>query len=71
MNTEIIPNRSTFVLDKDEKIDDTHHIFYGSCGYMNVYKKDGSSTSLYVSFFEVYTDDKKTNLLYYGLSIGN
>ena len=38
---------------------------------MNAYETDGSSISLYVTFFEIYTDYNKTNLLYYGLSLGN
>ena len=38
---------------------------------MSIYKTDGSTISSYVTFFEVYTDNKKTNLLYYGLSLGN
>ena len=71
VNTEIIPDRSTFILDNNDSIDDTHYIFYGDCGYMNAYETDGSSISLYVTFFEIYTDYNKTNLLYYGLSLGN
>lgn len=71
VNTEIIPDRSTFVLDSKDLIDDTHYIFYGECGYMSAYKADGSRVSFYVTFFEIYTDNKKTNLLYYGLSLGN
>lgn len=38
---------------------------------MNAYGADNSSVSLYVTFFEIYTDYNKTNLLYYGLSLGN
>ena len=38
---------------------------------MNAYRADGSSIFLYVTFFEIYTDYNKTNLLYYGLSLGN
>ena len=38
---------------------------------MNVYKLDDPRISLYVTFFEMYTDNTKTNLLYYGLSLGN
>lgn len=38
---------------------------------MNAYGTDGSSISLYVTFFEIYTDYNKTNSLYYGLSLGN
>ena len=30
---------------------------------MNAYETDGSSISLYVTFFEIYTDYNKTNLL--------
>ena len=71
VNTEIIPDRSTFILNNNDSIDDTHYIFYGDCGYMNAYETDGSSISLYVTFFEIYTDYNKTNLLYYGLSLGN
>lgn len=71
VNTEIIPDRSTFILDSNNSIDDTHYIFYGDCGYMNAYRADGSSIFLYVTFFEIYTDYNKTNLLYYGLSLGN
>lgn len=71
MNTEIAPDRSTFVLNDSDTIDDTHYVLYGECGYMHVYKSDGSSASLYVTFFEMYTDSKRTNLLYYGLSLGD
>ena len=71
VNTKITPNRSTFVLDSNDQIDDTHYIFHGNCGYMTAYGADGSSSSLYITFFEIYTDYNKTNLLYYGLSIGN
>lgn len=71
VNTETIPDRSTFILDNNDQIDDTHYIFYGDCGYMNAYETDGSSISLYVTFFEIYTDYNKTNSLYYGLSLGN
>lgn len=71
VNTEIIPDRSTFILDNNDQIDNTHYIFYGDCGYMNAYGTDGSSISLYVTFFEIYTDYNKTNPLYYGLSLGN
>ena len=71
VNTEIIPDRSTFILDSNDSIDDTHYIFYGDCGYMSAYGADNSSISLYVTFFEIYTDYNKTNLLYYGLSLGN
>lgn len=38
---------------------------------MNVYRADSSGISLYVTFYEIYTDHNKTNLLYYGLSLGN
>lgn len=71
VNTEIIPDRSTFILDSNNPIDDTHYIFYGDCGYMSAYKADGSRVNFYVTFFEIYTDHNKTNLLYYGLSLGN
>lgn len=71
VNAEIIPDRSTFILDSNDSIDSTHYIFYGDCGYMNAYGADNSSVSLYVTFFEIYTDYNKTNLLYYGLSLGN
>ena len=71
VNTEIIPNRSTFVLDSNDLIDDTHYIFYGDCGYMSAYKADGSRVNFYVTFFEIYTDYNKTNFLYYGLSVGD
>ena len=60
-----------FILDNNDQIDNTHYIFYGDCGYMNAYETDGSSISLYVTFFEIYTDYNKTNPLYYGLSLGN
>lgn len=71
VNTKIIPDRSTFILDSNDSIDDTHYIFYGDCGYMSAYKADGSRVNFYVTFFEIYTDYNKTNLLYYGLSIGD
>ena len=71
VNTEIIPDRSTFVLDSNNLIDDTHYIFYGDCGYMSAYKADGSRVNFYVTFFEIYTDYNKTNFLYYGLSVGD
>ena len=71
VNTEIIPDRSTFILDNNDSIDDTHYIFYGDCSYITGYKADGSRDSLNITFFEIYTDIQKTNLLYYGLSLGN
>lgn len=71
VNTEIIPDRSTFILDNNDPIDNTHYIFYGDCGYMTAYGADGSGASLNVTFFEIYTDYNKTNFLYYGLSLGN
>ena len=71
VNTEIIPDRSTFILDSNDSIDDTHYIFYGDCGYMSAYKADGSRVNFYVTFFEIYTDYNKTNFLYYGLSVGD
>ena len=71
VNTKIIPDRSTFILDSNDSIDDTHYIFYGDCGSMNAYKADGSRVNFYVTFFEIYTDYNKTNFLYYGLSIGD
>ena len=71
VNTEIIPDRSTFILDSNDLIDDTHYIFYGDCGYMSAYKADGSRVNFYVTFFEIYTDYNKTNFLYYGLSVGD
>lgn len=71
VNTEIIPDRSTFILDNNDPIDNTHYIFYGDCGYMTAYGADGSGASLNVTFFEIYTDYNKTNLLYYGLSLGD
>ena len=71
VNTEIIPDRSTFILDKENLIDDTHYIFYGECSYIIVYNADGSRSSLNITFFEIYTNNQKTNLLYYGLSLGN
>lgn len=71
VNTEIIPDRSTFILDSNDLIDDTHYIFYGDCGYMSAYKADGSRVNFYVTFFEIYADYNKTNFLYYGLSVGD
>lgn len=38
---------------------------------MTAYGADGSGASLNVTFFEIYTDYNKTNLLYYGLSLGD
>lgn len=71
MNTEIAPDRSTFVFDNNDTIDDTHYILCRHYDSMSVYKSDGSRDSLYVIFFEMYTDSKRTNLLYYGLSLGD